>query len=956
MTLFLKQSTAVVISFGSFLDKTDGVTEETGLVSALDHATTGIKLSKNGGALTIRHATVTATTYDAYGMYRVTLDTTDTNTVGTLRMAFNEAATCLPVWQDFMVLPANVYDSLVGGSDLLDVSMTQILGTAVSTPATAGILDVNVKNIDNDAASASGTVTFPNATLASTTNITAAAGCAVSSIGANVITAASIAADAITDAKVASDVTIASVTGAVGSVTGAVGSVTGNVGGNIVGSVASVTAGVTLAASAVQAIWDALTSALTTVGSIGKKLADWVIGTSQTGDSFARLGAPAGASVSADIAAVQAKTVNLPAAPASTTNITAATGIDITKILGTAISTPATAGVLDVNVKNIGGNAASISPTAGVLNTRLTDISVGAAVMYQSIQVGGIATDGITADSVKADAVTKIQAGLSTLDAAGVRTAVGLASANLDTQLGAIDDYLDTEVAAIYNRIGAPVGASISADIAGITATVNAADIRAAIGMASANLDTQLAALPTAAENAAATWSDDPEAYATGQAGNTLFTLGEQAPIDAAGVRAAVGLASANLDTQLAAIDDAVDTEVAAIYTRLGAPAGASVSADIAAVKAETALIQAKTTNLPAAPASTTNITAATGVTVSTNNDKTGYALSAGGVQAIWDALTSALTTVGSIGKLLVDRIDAAISSRSTYAGGDTSGVTTLLSRIVGTLAAGTHNPQTGDSYARIGAPAGASMSADIAAVKVDTAAVKVKTDNLPSATAGAAGGVFIAGSNAATTVNITGNVTGNLSGSVGSVTGAVGSVTGAVGSVTTVSDKTGYSLTATTGLGNQTANITGNLSGSVGSVTGAVGSVTGAVGSVAANGITSTSIATDAINAAAVKADAVTKIQTGLATPTNITAASGVALTSSERNAVSDALLDRADAIATGITTRQALEIAIAVLAGKLSGAATATITIRDVADTKNVVVATTDASGNRTAVTITP
>lgn len=44
---------------------------------------------------------------------------------------------------------------------------------------------------------------------------------------------------------------------------------------------------------------------------------------------------------------------------------------------------------------------------------------------------------------------------------------------------------------------------------------------------------------------------------------------------------------------------------------------------------------------------------------------------------------------------------------------------------------------------------------------------------------------------------------------------------------------KTGYSLTATTGLGNQTADITGSLSGSVGSVTGAVGSVTGAVGSV---------------------------------------------------------------------------------------------------------------------------
>lgn len=95
------------------------------------------------------------------------------------------------------------------------------------------------------------------------------------------------------------------------------------------------------------------------------------------------------------------------------------------------------------------------------------------------------------------------------------------------------------------------------------------------------------------------------------------------------------------------------------------------------------------------------------------------------------------------------------------------------------------HTAQTGDSFARLGAPAGASVSADIAAAKVDTAAVKVKTDFLPSATAGAAGGLFIAGSNAATsittalTANLIGNITGNLSGSAGSVTGAVGSVTG---------------------------------------------------------------------------------------------------------------------------------------------------------------------------------
>jgi hypothetical protein len=41
------------------------------------------------------------------------------------------------------------------------------------------------------------------------------------------------------------------------------------------------------------------------------------------------------------------------------------------------------------------------------------------------------------------------------------------------------------------------------------------------------------------------------------------------------------------------------------------------------------------------------------------------------------------------------------------------------------------NTPQTGDAFARIGAPAGASVSADVAAAKVDTAAIKVQTDKV---------------------------------------------------------------------------------------------------------------------------------------------------------------------------------------------------------------------------------
>jgi len=54
------------------------------------------------------------------------------------------------------------------------------------------------------------------------------------------------------------------------------------------------------------------------------------------------------------------------------------------------------------------------------------------------------------------------------------------------------------------------------------------------------------------------------------------------------------------------------------------------------------------------------------------------------------------------------------------------------------------------------------------------------------------------------------------------------------------------------------------------------------------------------------------------------------------------------------GYTLLQSVRVMLAALAGKISGAAGTTITIRNPADTKDVIVATVDANGNRTAVTI--
>ena len=234
MSLWLKQSTSVTIQLGPFLDKTDGVTLEVGLAAALDNATTGIRLTKNGATQVDRNdATVPA--YTAMGLYTVVLDATDTGTLGTLRIIFEEAATCLPVWQDFMIVPANVWDSLFG-ADALDVNTIQVGGTTQTAndngldintlitqvgTAGAGLTNIGtiatVTNLTNLPAitanwlTAAGTAadftTEIQAGLATPTNITAGTittatnVTTVNGLAANVITAASIAAGAITDSE-----------------------------------------------------------------------------------------------------------------------------------------------------------------------------------------------------------------------------------------------------------------------------------------------------------------------------------------------------------------------------------------------------------------------------------------------------------------------------------------------------------------------------------------------------------------------------------------------------------------------------------------------------------------------------------------------------------------------------------------------------------------------------------
>lgn len=148
MSQILKQSTAFTFRLGPFLDSVDGNTQE----NALTIAYTDVLLSKAGGALTAKNDTTALTGTGANGHYTCVLNATDTGTLGALRV-WCHVAGALAVWQDFVVIPANIYDSMVAGTDLLDVNIAQWLGTACATPTVAGVPEVDMTHIGGDAQS-----------------------------------------------------------------------------------------------------------------------------------------------------------------------------------------------------------------------------------------------------------------------------------------------------------------------------------------------------------------------------------------------------------------------------------------------------------------------------------------------------------------------------------------------------------------------------------------------------------------------------------------------------------------------------------------------------------------------------------------------------------------------------------------------------------------------------------
>ncbi len=207
--MYLKQSTSVTVVLGPFLDDTDGKTAETSLtLSQAD-----IRLSKNAGTFAQKNDSGSASHMEA-GYYACSLNTTDTNTLGHLRIAVAESG-ALPVWRDFLILPANVYDSLLS-TDKLQVHAVEIADDLITAAS------INTDAIGSDALAASGLNEIADAVWDESVSAHSTAGStgeALDSAAASGASAASIA-DAVWDESLSPHLTAGSAGDALNSAGG----------------------------------------------------------------------------------------------------------------------------------------------------------------------------------------------------------------------------------------------------------------------------------------------------------------------------------------------------------------------------------------------------------------------------------------------------------------------------------------------------------------------------------------------------------------------------------------------------------------------------------------------------------------------------------------------------------------------------------------------------------------
>lgn len=124
----LKADTSTKVVIGPVVSVSDGYTPVTTL--SLSTADEAELLKHDAAAVTDISGNTFAALTGADGYYNLTITAAQTDTEGRLTVLVNDDSLCLPVRHDFMVVNANVYDSLYAAAttDYLQVDVTQVAG------------------------------------------------------------------------------------------------------------------------------------------------------------------------------------------------------------------------------------------------------------------------------------------------------------------------------------------------------------------------------------------------------------------------------------------------------------------------------------------------------------------------------------------------------------------------------------------------------------------------------------------------------------------------------------------------------------------------------------------------------------------------------------------------------------------------------------------------------------
>lgn len=434
MDCWLRQSTAVTVPIGPFVDSTDGDTEET----ALTIAQADVRLTKNGAASAQKNNASSAS-HDADGMYLCPLSTTDTNTLGQL-VLWVHVSGALFAKHTFHVVPANIWDSFFS-TDLLDVSVVQFNGT--NGTFSGGRPEVNASHWGGTAVASA----YVRATLE-----------------------------------------------------------------QILGSAVSESAAGRIVA-AFNTFFNVASSTLTTAG------------INQTGDNFTRIGAPVGASISADIASVKTDTGNL------VTRITSTLFSGITSLaqwLGAIAGKQTANSTARTEIRATGSGSGTFDETTDsveAIRDNMGTAQTGDA--YARIGANGA---GLSNLPWNASWDAEVQSEVAdALDAA----IPGTPTANsINERIQTMDNAYTAARAGNLDNLDASVNSRLAT--AGYTAPLDAVGTRTALGMSTNNLDTQLSAINSKTTNLPADPADASDVAAAIAALNNISTSDVLTQVNAA--------------------------------------------------------------------------------------------------------------------------------------------------------------------------------------------------------------------------------------------------------------------------------------------------------------------------------------------------------------------------------------------------------------------------------------